>query len=53
MTISNTDSAALAYKYGYQAAAADESKTPPYKDETKNLAWVSGFNQAIKDFDIR
>jgi len=47
------DSAALAYKYGYQAAAADEDKVPPYKDDTKNLAWLSGFNQAVMDFGIK
>ena len=53
MTTSNTDSAALAYKYGYQAATNDEIKNPPYKDQTKNLAWTSGFNQAVKDFKIK
>jgi len=48
-----TDSAGLAYKYGYQAAAEGQEKQKPYKDETKNKAWVSGYNQSCKDFDIK
>ena len=36
-----TDSAALAYKYGYQKGADEAIKTPPYKHMNKQVWSIS------------
>lgn len=48
-----TDTNGVAYKHGYQAAAAGEELKKPYKLEEKNVAWAKGYSDAVSDFDIK